>query len=111
MEIDPSISVVELRLKHKQGTIVLNDLPEYSAWCHMISRCYNPSNNSYHHYGARGITVYGPWKYDFWLFFEHIGRRPHIAMSLDRIDNDGNYEPGNVRWATYKINLGYRSSN
>jgi len=74
--------------------------PEYKAWCDMKSRCGRPSDNRFHHYGARGIAVCGVWRGSFALFVEHVGVRPSPEHSLDRIDNDGDYEPGNARWAT-----------
>jgi len=82
--------------------------PEHKAWAEMKQRCYNRHNRRYHRYGARGIKVCAEWLHDFQAFLEHIGIRPsqpgpgRREWSLDRIDNDGDYEPGNVRWATAK---------
>lgn len=73
---------------------------EYSAWQEMRARCRNPSHAAYRHYGGRGITVCDAWRESFEAFLADMGRRPSPDHSLDRIDNDGNYEPGNVRWAT-----------
>jgi hypothetical protein len=74
--------------------------PEYSAWQGMRSRCFNPAATGFVHYGARGITVCERWRNSFENFLADMGRRPSARHSLDRIDNDGDYEPGNVRWAT-----------
>lgn len=61
----------------------------------------NPNVQSFKDYGARGVTICEEWKDDFSAFYRHVGARPSAAHSLDRYpDNDGNYEPGNVRWAT-----------
>lgn len=66
----------------------------------MVARCHRPNSHKYNLYGARGIQVCEEWRLDFWKFFEYIGDRPGDGYSIDRINNDGNYEPGNVRWAT-----------
>lgn len=72
-------------------------------WHHMKQRCFNKKSGHYRHYGARGITVCDRWKDSFDNFYEDMGSRPY-KMQLDRINNDGNYEPGNCRWATPKEN-------
>ena len=66
----------------------------------MKYRCTNPNSHKYPRYGGRGITVCDEWLESFQAFYDHIGDAPTPKHSLDRIDNDGNYEPGNVRWAT-----------
>lgn len=84
---------------------------EFSTWLSMIQRCTNPKSTSYPGYGGRGITVDPRWINDFSAFLSHIGRAPSPGHQVDRIDNDGNYEPGNVRWATKKQNARNRRSN
>lgn len=76
---------------------------EYRAWSGIKQRCLNPSNTHYVRYGGRGITICPQWVDSFEQFLSDVGEAPSNALSLDRIDNDGNYEPGNVRWATRKI--------
>lgn len=77
-------------------------LPEYMVWNSMKQRCLNPNNDSYHHYGGRGITVCDRWIEDFANFINDMGRRPSDDLTIERINNDGNYEPGNCKWATMK---------
>lgn len=74
---------------------------EYRVWVSMMSRCSNPMVKSYPNYGGRGIIVCEKWKASFSDFLADVGRRPGPKHSLDRFpNNNGNYEPGNVRWAT-----------
>lgn len=76
--------------------------PLYKTWAGMIERCYNPNCPAFPNYGGRGITVCDRWRRDFSAFLQDVGDRPSRQHSIDRIDNDGNYEPTNVRWATRK---------
>jgi hypothetical protein len=76
--------------------------PTYNSWRAMIERCENPNAISFKNYcGSRGITVCAEW-HSFDRFLADMGERPVGDMSLDRINNDGNYEPGNCHWATRK---------
>ena len=73
---------------------------EYSSWIAMKDRCLNPKSSNYPNWGGRGITVCQEWVDDFETFYAYVGPRPTPQHSLDRIDNERGYEPGNVRWAT-----------
>jgi hypothetical protein len=77
----------------------------YKNWTSMKQRCFNPKEKNYKNYGGRGITVCDEWKSDFQAFYDYVSKLPNFnkrGYSLDRINNDGNYEPNNVRWATQK---------
>ena len=73
---------------------------EYISWAHMKTRCQNPNNDRYHRYGGRGIKVCERWQ-SFENFLADMGVRPP-GLTLERMDNDSNYEPGNCKWATQK---------
>ena len=75
--------------------------PHYNRWYDMIRRCYNPDCPTYQHYGGRGITVCKKWREDFWSFHDYLeGLEGYEKGStMDRINNDGPYEDGNIRWA------------
>jgi hypothetical protein len=76
---------------------------EYTAWDSMKKRCHSPSAGNFKHYGARGVAVCQEWRDSFEVFLAHIGPRPSPLHSVDRIDGTRGYEPGNVRWATKKV--------
>lgn len=80
----------------------MSHAPEYRIWCGIIDRCRRPSRPEYPNYGGRGISVCDRWQ-NFSSFFADVGPRPTRRHSIDRIDNDGNYEPANVRWVTRKV--------
>lgn len=75
--------------------------PLYATWSHIRKRCNNPNDQNYRLYGGRGITVDPRWE-NFANFLADVGERPSPGLTIDRINNDGNYERSNVRWATRK---------
>jgi hypothetical protein len=94
----------EIHITHK-----MSDRPIYGVWAHMIQRCTNPKATFYYRYGGRGIKVCEEWlKFD--NFYKDMGDCPENG-TIDRIDNDGDYEPENCRWSSQKINARNKSNN
>jgi hypothetical protein len=89
----------------------LSDDPIYDCWVAMKARCLNSQHPMYKHYGARGITVCNQWISSFETFLHDMGSKPTVKHTLDRINVNGNYEPGNCRWATIQEQQKNRRDN
>ena len=89
-------------LKYKERNKKYNQqYPEYQIWYHMIRRCMDSKHVGYKNYGERGIKVCTRWLTSFNTFLIDVGRRPSVKYTIDRINNNGNYEPKNVKWSTW----------
>lgn len=87
-------------VKSKNMTHGLSNTEMYRRWQMILDRCNNPNSKAYKNYGGRGISVCKSWSESFESFIRDVGYPPGKGYSLDRINNDGDYSPGNVRWAT-----------
>jgi len=106
-KLDPMANQYEAAHGHaREG----NKTAIYHVWCSMRQRCLNPKHKFFYRYGGRGITICERWE-SFELFLEDVGESPSPRFHFDRKDNDGNYEPGNVRWLSPKESARNRGSS
>jgi len=95
----------------RRETHGMSNSPEYNTWVHMNQRCHNPNNKDYARYGGRGIEVCPMWRYSFEAFYMMVGPRPNIDDTIERIDYNKGYEPGNVKWLSRELQVLNKSDN
>lgn len=88
-------------IKYTGGRAKIENAAMYNRWSNMRRRCNDPKQRQYHDYGGRGIKVCPEWDASFQAFMDYMGEPPTPDHTMDRIDNDKGYEPGNVKWSTY----------
>lgn len=76
----------------------LSHTPEYGVWEHIVQRCTNPNNDAYKNYGGRGIQLCTEWRESFAVFFADMGKRPGPGWTIERVNNEEGYTPGNCQW-------------
>lgn len=93
----------------RRKTHAMSGTPQWHVWCNLRYRCGNPNHHKFPHYGGRGISVCDSWANSFEAFWKDMAVGYEPGLYLDRIDNNGNYEPGNCRWVTPRASMENRS--
>lgn len=99
---------------NRAGTHKMTNTAIYQTWSDIKKRCFNPNCECFKNYGGRGITICDEWKNNFVAFYDYVSKLEHFGeegYTLDRIDNNGNYEPNNLRWANWKTQCGNTRRN
>lgn len=112
--LPPSSEVQPQRIRRRKSgpNLGWSKYPEYQIWNAIIQRCTNPKQETFQRYGAKGIQVHPRWMGSFEQFIKDLGRRPTDRHQIDRFPNrNGNYEPGNCRWATPSENCRNKDNN